>query len=204
MAEELQGLLNRIKEQGISQIQAEKQTLMDKAEQEANQVLEQARQQAAALIKEAEAAAVQTRERGEEALRQAARDLRISVRDALTRELESAVRLEVQGALKQDTVALIIDKMITVFEQQKGHIDGIEVLLSDADKTGMEAFIAKKFTDRLKAGVNLKPSTAIESGIQIGTKGDNLFVDFTDEALTEMLCEYLNPRISRLVQESME
>ena len=64
--------------------------------------------------------------------------------------------------------------------------------------------MVSRFTDRLKDGVVLKPSTHIEAGIKVGTKGDNMFIDFTDEALTEMLCEYLNPRIAKLVRESVE
>ena len=204
MAEELQGLLKRIKEEGISQVEAEKKAMMEKAENEANAILEEARKQADAMLKEAEASAQQTRERGEEALRQASRDLRISVRDALKKELEAAIKLEIKSTLNKDTMTGIIDRMISVFEQQKGEVTGIEVLLSDSDKNDLEGFFTEKFTGRLKDGVVLKPSTAIEAGIQIGTKGDNLFVDFTDDALTEMLCEYLNPRISKLVQESME
>jgi len=204
MTEELQGLLNRIKEEGISRVQSESEQMLKQAKAEAEEILAKARKEAEGIIGNAEAEASQFEQRGNEALRQASRDLLISVRAVLTKELEAAVNLEVKASLQQNTIAGIIDKMINMFEKQQGDIDGIEVLLSTEDLNNLESFITKKFSARLKNGILLKPSNSIDAGIQIGAKGNSLFIDFTDESLTEMLCEYLNPRLSKLVQESIK
>jgi len=204
MAEELQGLLNRIKKEGISQAESRRDELIAQAKADAEKIIETAKQEADRIRKEAERDAEQSRERGEEALRQASRDLMISVRDALNTELEAAVRLEIRDVLPPETLSDILDRMLGMFTELKGDVDGLEALVSEKDRKALEALVVSRFTDRLKDGVVLKPSTHIEAGIKVGTKGDNMFIDFTDEALTEMLCEYLNPRIAKLVRESVE
>jgi len=204
MAEELQGLLNRIKEEGISEAESRRKELIAEAEAEAKTIVDAARQEADRMRKEAKKDAEQFHERGEEALRQASRDLLISVRDALKAELEATVNLEIQKVLSPETLADIIERMLAMFTELKGDVDGLETLLAEKDRDALEDLIVSRFTDRLKHGVTLTPSTHIEAGIKVGTRNDNMFIDFTDEALTEMICEYLNPRIAELVRESME
>lgn len=202
MAEELQGLLNRIKEEGISKVEAEKQAILTQARKEAEALLSRARAEAEELSAKARKDAALTQEKGEAALKQAARDLLIAVRESVKKELAATVGLEVSAAMNPSLMTSILEHLVSAFAAKGGNVEGLEVLLNAQDLKQLEALVVGKFTHRLKKGVTLTPVPDIDAGIKVGMQGESLYFDFTNQAITEALCAYLNPRIARLTREA--
>ena len=202
MAEELQGLLERINKEGIEKIQGERDKALAEARREAQEILSKAKAEADAIIVGAKKDAAAAEQKGADTLKQAARDLMISLRGSVNKELEAVVSLEVGKALTPATMAQIIEKMLEAFASGGARPKGLDVLLSEPDRASLESLVLSRFKARLADGVNLRPVPEIEAGIKVGISGDNLFFDFTGEALTEMLCTYLNLRLAQLVKEA--
>jgi V/A-type H+-transporting ATPase subunit E len=204
MAEELQGLLNRIKEEGITKAEAEGAALLAKARAEAAAIVAQGRAEAEALRAAAGKDAALAKEKGEAALKQSARDVLIGLRKSLDSELTRTVGLAVEEALGPEVLVGILDHLVAAFAQRGGRVEGLEVLLSPEDQKKLEALVLARFKDRLKGGVTLRPVPDIAGGIKVAAKGDALFFDFTAGAITESLCAFVNPRIAALIREAGE
>ena len=80
MAEELQGILDRINADGIAKADAERKEIIAKAKDEAAKIIADAKAEAACIVKNAEGEADAFRKRAENALVQAARDIKISLK----------------------------------------------------------------------------------------------------------------------------
>jgi V/A-type H+-transporting ATPase subunit E len=201
MAEELQGLLNRIKEEGISKAEAQKEQLLGKATQEARDIVERARKEAEDLLRKARSEAKLTLEKGEASLKQAARDILIGLRKSIELELTRTVSLEVAGAMAPQALAGIIDRLVASFIEKGGKVDGIEVLLSPEDQKKLQSLVTERFVGRLKEGVSLVPVAGMDGGIKVAVKGESMYYDFSHAAMVQALSAFLNPRIARLVAE---
>ena len=80
MAEELQGLLNRIQTEGIEKAEAEKAEIIGNAKAEAAKIIEKAKEEAASIVKKANEEAEISVSKGNAAIRQAARDMKKGLR----------------------------------------------------------------------------------------------------------------------------
>ncbi len=204
MAEQLQGQLNRIMEEGISKAETEGAALLAKARTEAAAIVAQAKAEAAGLRAAALKDSALAKEKGEAALRQAARDVLIGLRKSIDGELTRTVGLAVDAALSPDVLVGILDHLVAAFAQRGGRVEGLDVLLGAEDQKKLEALVLARFKDRLKAGVTLKAVPEISGGIKVAAKGDSLYFDFTAGAITESLCAFVNPRIAALIREGGE
>ena len=84
MAEQLQGLLERIQKDGIDKADAEGQRIIDDAKAQAASIISDAEAKAKAGLDNAEREGAAFAERGKVALQQAARDVVITVGDAIS------------------------------------------------------------------------------------------------------------------------
>ncbi len=201
MAEELQGLLNRIKEEGLSKAETERQEIMARAQEEARAIVDGAKKEAEELLRRARQEARLTQEKGEASLKQASRDILIGLRKAIEAELTRTVSLEVAQVLKPDVLVGILDRLVESFVARKGEVLGLEALLAPEDQKALETLIAGRFVGRLKEGISLHPVAGLEGGIKVASRGDSLYFDFSQEALTQALSAFLNPRIARLIAQ---
>jgi len=187
MAEELQGLLNRIKEEGISKAEAQKEELLGKAAQEAKDIVERARKEAEDTLRKARSEAKLTLEKGEASLKQAARDILIGLRKSIESELTRTVSLEVAAAMAPQTLVGIIDRLVASFVEKGGKVDGLEVLLSPEDQKKLESLVTERFVARLKEGVTLVPVAGMDGGIKVAVKGESMYYDFSHAAMVQAL-----------------
>jgi len=63
--------------------------------------------------------------------------------------------------------------------------------------------MAKLFAGSLAKDLREKPDLSLAHdfghGFKIGFKGEDVFLDFSDDAITEMICQYIGPKLARLV-----
>jgi vacuolar-type H+-ATPase subunit E/Vma4 len=65
----------------------------------------------------------------------------------------------------------------------------------------LEDLILSKFKSELGSGINFKIKPNINKGLYIGLKGEDFYYDFTDEAMLEILKEYLRPFITKIIDK---
>ena len=200
MSEDIQGLLDRIQSDGIEKAEAEKKRILDAAKQEAAEIITKARTEAAGIIKEAEESAAISESKGNAAVKQAARDVILSLQSDLQKRLENLVRESIGQSMTPELMGKIIllmsEKYIT--ENQNSEL---EVLLSAGDAAKMETALKAGLLSNLKNHPVIKISNSLASGLKIGVKGTDLFFDFSDDALTDVICSYAGPKISAVMKD---
>ena len=193
MEMELKDLIDKIKKDGVEQAESDASAVMEQAQAKASKILEDANKQKESILKEAESTASAFRKSTEQALKQSARDVLLSLRDRVgeffARLVKEKVKDELnQGALK-DIIVKTVDHCVS-----KGSVD-IEILVNDKDKAVLEKALFSALAKDIKEKVTVKGSKAVDKGFRIGEKGKDSYLDFTDQAIAEGFRRYLNPKL---------
>jgi len=199
MAEDLQALLDRIQRDGVERARQESEKILAEARREAERIVEEARQRAAALEAEAERKAAETRFRGEQALRQAARDVLISLRGMLQERLRSLARAAAGEALDPRTMAAIIAELARAYADSGMRVERIEVLLPAERLDELRERLLAALKEDLKRNTELSP-VPHAGGFQVIFNDEDVVYDFSDAALADALASFLSPTLAELIR----
>jgi len=199
MAEELQSLLERIQKDGV-----------EKAEQRATEIVAEAKQKATATVKKAEARAVAIREeaereaaafaeRGRRSVEQAARDIVLSVRQAVNKTFENLVAAEVADALDSDILKQVLVKAVESYCRETTAETPVELLIPAKQQKEVAKFLTAKYSRALRAGLDIKADRALGAGFRVSVVNDNVDHDFSDQAITAALCQFLRPHLAEII-----
>ncbi|MDA0423656.1 hypothetical protein, partial [Stutzerimonas frequens] len=111
----VEALIERLRQQGVEQGQQQAAELVEEAQRRADWLLEQARQEADNLRHRAQEDAERLRRAGEDALKMAARDMNLQLREQLAHTFADRVRLQVVEQL--DSEAFIREVIREVVQQ---------------------------------------------------------------------------------------
>jgi V/A-type H+-transporting ATPase subunit E len=200
MAEELQSLLERINEDGVKKAEEEKAKIISEAEKKAEQIIKEAEARAEELMKKASEEAEQNEKRAASAIRQAARDITLALKEELQNRLRAVVKESVGKAMTPELMGKIILEMEKSFIEKNGEESlGLEILINKKDLEAMENHIKAELLKNLKEKPEFSIGHDFSAGLKIAVKGDDLFFDFSDETLTEIICEYVGPRLAEII-----
>ena len=200
MAEDLQGLLKKIEEDGVKKVEAERETVLAKASEEAAKTVADAQAEADKLIADAKAESDKLQRAGEENLRQASRDVLIALEKEINAQLGQLAKAAAGQALSAEVMADIVKIMVQGNAQQGNEATSIEAL-APADKLeALEGLIRAALGQQLEGGIQLRPITGVDAGLKVSLSGGSIYHDFTDEAIAEMISAYVNPRILAILK----
>ena len=199
MADELQALLNKIVDEELSKTEGTKEKILAQAKTEAETILKNARSEADEIISSAKKEALVFRTKGEEALRQASRDVLLSLRGAMDERIK-AVALAVAGKeLSGEALGKALVHLIEAFLKQDGNEDKLEVLLDEKEQQTVENALASALDADLRARCQLSPVGGMGKGFKLVFSGDSVVYDFSDQALAETLASHLSGRLAAIV-----
>ncbi len=197
MAEELQGLLKRIQEQGISKADQEKSEIIAAAKAEAEKIVADAKAQAEIITKQAEDTAKNTEERGKDALSQASRDILIQLKNEMIARMTKVVKDNLKDVMTPDFMKKIITDMLAKYlSSSVGSDMKLDVMVAPDDLNKMQALLQGSLGVSFKTQPKVMASRDMESGLKVSFKDDDVFFDFSDEALVEIICAYAGPRFA--------
>ncbi len=202
MAEELQGLLDRIQKDGIEKADANASRIVEEAQAKASDIVKQAEAKAEALIDKAQEDGKLFQQRGESAVAQAARDVILSVGDAITATLQGIVSARVDAALSADDFPALIKSVVSAYADDESN-SGIEILLSRAQQEQVSAYLLREMAEKMNSGLSIKGDKGIVSGFVVSLTENGIQHDFTGETLTEALCGLLRPQLAEIVKQAM-
>ena len=158
-----------------------------------------AKEEAAAHLEKAKAEASQFEHASKEAIKQAGRDLVLSVKSEIKRLVELILLAEIREAVDSQ---FLKDALITLLQAWgKEREEQIEILLPEKSAEDIRQYILGKLKAEVKKGVEIFPSAQIGAGFRIAEKDGSAYYDFTDRGLAEYLMEYLNPKLTELLTE---
>ena len=199
MADELQALLNKIVDEELSKTESDKEKILSQAKAEAEAIIKSARSEAEEIVSSARKEADVFRIKGEEALKQASRDVLLSLRGAMNDRL-NAVALEVAGKeLTGASLGNVLVHLMEAFLKQNGSEDRIEVLLDEKERQVVDNALASALNADLRARCQLSPVSGMGAGFKLVFSGDSVVYDFSDQALAETLASHLSGRLAAIV-----
>lgn len=200
MTEKLKELLEKINQEGVKQAEDKARAIELKARKDAGKILEDAKKDAQAIVQDAKSEAEKIGKVTELALRQAARDLLLSLKSEIRKILDKIISGEAAKSMSHEDMVVILDNLIQRYVETNAASSNIEVLLKKEDAGKLKDTFIGKLKSKLKDGIEFKPSPNINAGFSISFDKGKSFFDFTDEGLAEALSAYLSPEISKLLK----
>ena len=198
MSEELQGLLNKIQAEGLEKAENERARLVAEAKAQADAIVAEAKAQADKIRKDAEADAEASRKKADAAVRQAARDVIISLKDDLQEKLRAVVREAAAQAMTPEAMAGLIAQIAGQFA--KNAASGAEVILSVREREDAAQKLIGCLPDVLKKNSSVQLGRGFAAGFKIGFNDSEVFLDFSDEALADVICEFVGPKLAAVIK----
>ncbi len=196
----LEDLIGKIKKDGIEEAEKNRQEIIEKANKQAKSIVESAKKEAEALIKKADDEADKLKDNTENVLKQAARDLVLSLRQQINSLFDGAFKKKIDKELDAKLVAGLIVSIVEKWSlSQKQEL---EVLVSKADQKRISEVALSALKKEAKEKIEIKTAKSVSKGFMIGLKGEDVFYDFTDESILESLKVFLNPTARDLLDTS--
>ena len=200
MDTQLQELIETIKAEGVQSAEKQAEQIVAAAEEKAQEITANAQKQAASIVEEAKADRSRQEAAGKEAVRQAARDLVLSVQAQLT----AIFRRVVEGATGETFDAGVLESAVVTVVQAwaEGRDERLDVLLSEGDLKKIESNLRNRLAQQLAAGTEIKATPAVSNGFRIASRDGGVYYDFTADAVAEALAAYVTPRLAETIREA--
>lgn len=207
----VQELIDRIRDEGVMEARSEADRLLSEARAEASRLVAEARAEAEALKKAAEEEIETERTAAIEALRMAARDTGLRLRTAVLSAFEEHVRrlvtdVTTDGTMIRDLVLVLAGQAAGDLPKDKEAEILIPANLFEEGSAELEDFLrdsaAALSGQVLRRGIELIPSTEVRGGARVRLVGEDLEIDLSDEALSEIMLGLLLPRYRAILVEA--
>lgn len=198
---QLKELIDQIKQDGAMAAEAEAKAILDAAKAQAESLLADAKAKADKLMADAKAENERMVRSSEDAIRQAGRNLLISFRESVTRELRAVVGEAVAKAESAEALSSLILRVVEAWASRP-EVEELTVILNEKDAAAVESAALSALKARLEGEVVLKASDDFDGGFRIAINGDGAYYDYSAEAVTDMLAQYLSPKVAALLKEA--
>ncbi|MBE6949112.1 MAG: V-type ATP synthase subunit E [Ruminococcaceae bacterium] len=198
---QLQELIDQIKKDGVEAAEFEAKAIVDAANEQAEKIIADAQAQADRIILNAKTENERMVKSGEDSIRQAGRNLLISFRESVARELKAIVGERVTDVYTSDALVQLVVKAVEGWAS-KPDAEDISVVMNSEDLKRFEKAILAALKDRMIKGVTLRANDNFDGGFRIAENSDGVYYDYSAEAVVDMLSNYLSPRVTELLKEA--
>ena len=196
MAEEIQYLIDQIQKEGVDKAQSEAEKIISDAQTEAKKIISDAQTEAEKKILLADNEAKSLENKSIKAIEQAARDLLITLGQSCEKVVLSTLDGSISKELKSDYLKTLIEKIIV------NQNESLSVLLSKSDVDNLIHFASDAAKEN-SIEVDISEDSSILSGFKIQFKNNQVFLDYTNESLSNSLSEFLRPELAKIVSQSI-
>lgn len=207
----IQELIELLRDKGVAQGKDASIKIVEEAEKRAEWMLNQAEEEAKAILSKAHEDADFIRKAGSDSLLVAFRDIKLRLKDELSNQFAMQLNELIKYELKKpETLKLLLinavsksqipDESMNIILPEK--VLGLEELRQNPDslKSGALIEILSEVTrDLLQSEVKFKAGKN-QAGIIFSLRDDEIQVDLSDHALTELLLSHLQPRFSAILE----
>ncbi len=198
---QLQELIEQIKKDGVEAAEAQAEAILLSAKAEAEKIISDAQTQAEKIMLNAKSENERLVKSSEDAIRQAGRNLLISFRESVTRELKAIVGENVNAVYSSDAFAKLIINAVECWSD-KPEAENISVILNGNDLEKLEKALLAELKSKMSGGVVLKANDNFDGGFRIAVNNGGAYYDYSAEAVTDMLSNYLSPKVTALLKEA--
>ena len=199
MEMQLNSLIEKIRKEGINEAKQRSGEIIKQAEEKKRVIIKEAEERAEHIIKQAKKEATKLQDNSQQAISQAVRDVTLSLKEEVKNLFETILKKEIQRAFSDQFISELILKISKAWIKDRK--TGLEISLSQQDKKRLENLVLSKLKGELACGITFKVNPNINKGLYISIKGEDVHYDFTDQAILEILKEYLRPFIVKIIDK---
>lgn len=194
---QLAQLISKIKAEGIKAAEDNAEKIIQDAQQKADSILKDADKKAAEITAAAQKDALRFENSAKEAVKQAGRDMILTVRKNLTDIFDRLLKTETDKALSANVMEEII--VSTVKKWDKAQAGSFIVEIPEKDSDTLQKVLASRLSEEIKSGLEIKTAKNMEKGFLVSSKDGSAYFNFSDEGIAEALSEFLNPKLGALI-----
>lgn len=198
---QLQELIEKIKKDGVSSAETAARKIIADAEKKAASIVSDAELKADSIIKTAKAETERMEKASEDAIAQAGRNLIISFRDGINKELSAIVNSETEKAMDKDLLKKLIPETVKAWSANPD-ADDVSVLLPAKDLKALETSLKTALKAKISKGLVIKSDASLSAGFRIGSKNGSAFYDFSAEEVAALFSAYLNPKTTEIMKKA--
>ena len=198
---QLQELIDQIKKEGVEAAETEARSIVDAAKEQAEKIIAQAQEEAKQILINAKNENERMVKSSEDAIRQAGRNLLISFRESIARELKAIVGENVTAVYSSENLSQLIIKVVEGWAA-KPDAEDISVVLTGEDLKALEETLLAGLKEKMLKGVTLKANDNFDGGFRIAVNDGGVYYDYSAEAVVEMLSNYLSPKVAELMKKA--
>ena len=195
MEQQIQDLIASIKKDGIEQAKAESEKILADANKKALDIIAKAESEKAKMLEDAKKQIELERSSSEAAIKQAARDVSISLKKEIEKKFQAILEHSITDDMKGDVLTKCLESAI----KSELNSSDIYLELSKEDFASLSAQLAKKFANEINKGLEFKASPSVQSGFRIVQKNGAAYVDLSAEACTDLLLPYLSDSLKGIL-----
>ena len=198
---QLQELIDQIKKDGVDAAEAEATAIVDCAKAEAEKIIADAKAQAEKILADAKAENERMVKSSDDAIRQSGRNLLISFRESVTKELNAIVGDAVNAVYSADSLTKLVTDVVEGWAKNPDAED-ITVILNTEDVKALEEAALASLKDKISKGITLKANDNFDGGFRISVNNGAAYYDYSAEAVVDMMSNYLSPKVTKLLKEA--
>lgn len=198
---QLKEFIDQIKKDGVEAAETEAKSIIDSAKEEAKKIISAAQAEADKLLADAKAENERMVKSSEDAIKQAGRNVLISFRESVTRELNAIISKNVSAVYSSDEFGRVIANVVSVWANNP-ETEELSVILNSSDLASLEDGLIAELKEKIKGGITLKANDNFDGGFRIAVNDGGAYYDYSAEAVVGMLSNYLSPRVCELLKEA--
>lgn len=197
METNIQDIINKIKTEGVQEAELQATQIIKASEEKSQELISTAETTAEKIINNAKEEAEKILNNGKMSLAQASRDVELKLKEKLSKLFNKALQISVSNAMEPNA----LKEMLIKFIESSAKDENVkwDILLSEHDKNQLQNLVINETNKLFSEGISLKVSDKLFHGFRIGKSDTGFYMDFSDEAVTEAILEYLNPKIKELI-----
>ena len=198
---QLQELIDQIKKDGVEVAVCDAKSIVESAKTEAGKIVADAKAQADKILADAKVENERMVKSSEDAIRQAGRNLLISFRESVTRELDAIIGETVNSVYSADSLSQLVVNVVESWAS-KPDVEDIEVILNSNDVQLLEKTALSTLKEKISKGVTLKANDNFDGGFRIAVNDGGAYYDYSTDAVIDMMSNYLSPKVVKLLKEA--
>jgi V/A-type H+-transporting ATPase subunit E len=211
----VQELIDRLKTEGVQEGQHQAESLLGEAKKQAAEIVDAARAEADTIVKEAQQRAERTETNGKRALALASRDASLHFGEQLQHEFRGWIGRLVAVQLGQpEFLAELIREMAVgaMASAGGGHRriqdddpqPELKFLVAEDEQASVDKYVKGQAAEMLRQGVSLAADRSLTHGFRVQIVGDDIEINFSDEAVTAALMRFLAPKFRQQIGSASE
>jgi len=197
MAQEIKDLIAKIQQEGIQAAEEKAAQIKAEAARASLKIISEAKIEASRIVQQADTDAQRLNDSTHASLKQAGRDLLISLRGEINSMLDNLIKADTHQALTVNELLKIIEALIKNAPLSLG--SEIIISLNPLDKEKLEKEFFRQLAEKTKKQITLKSANGLDSGFIISFDAGKSIFDFSDTALTEYIGSFLKPELGKIL-----